>query len=100
MTDMHSITFALADDEHPVPGIDALLAAVLFVMHAPAVRDWIRQQRAAARNRGLVVIADDEWVNPGGYESLTVPATQPDLWALAEIRAKATASSETGEDHG
>ena len=84
---MPSITLAMSDDDHPVPGVDCALAAGLFVMHATAVRDWIYQQRAANGNRGLIVMADDEWVNPGGgYQSLTVPVSELDLDALDVIR--------------
>lgn len=86
---MESITFALAGAEHPVPGIDCALAAGLFVMHAQPVRDWIAGQQAAAGNHSLVVIADDEWINPGGsYRSLTVPADERDIEALGSIREK------------
>lgn len=85
---MNSITFAMRDEDHPVPGFDCSLAAVLFVMHAPAVRDWLREQRIAAGDRGLLVIADDEWVNPGGYQSLTVPASEADMAALGVTRRK------------
>lgn len=92
-----SITFALSTDDRPVPGIDALQAAVLFVMHAPPVRKWIRETRAAAGNHGLIVIADDEWVNPGGFESLTVPASKIDTDALNSIRGKL---ARTGKEDG
>jgi hypothetical protein len=86
---MASITFAMSDEDNPVPGIDCALAAVLFIMHAPAVRAWIYHQRRTAGNRGLIVIAADDWTNPGGFGSLTVPASDADLKALAGIRAKA-----------
>src|SRR5712691_5075755 len=90
---MSSITFAMSDEDHPVPGIDCALGAVLFVMHVPAVRAWILEQRTAAGGQGLIVIADDDWANPGGgYQSLTVPASDADLSALAAIRAKAAAA--------
>lgn len=53
------------------------------------VRNWIIGQRAAAGSRGLIVIAADDWANPGGgYESLTVPAMNADIQALNVIRCK------------
>lgn len=95
---MSSITFALSTDDRPVPGIDALQAAVLFVMHAPPVRKWIRETREAAGNHGVIVIADDEWLNTGGYESLTVPASKLDTEALNSVREKlAGARKEAGD---
>ncbi len=94
---MPSITFALSTEERPVPGIDALAAAVLFVMHAPPVREWIRETRAAAGSSGLIVIADDDWLNTGGCESLTVPASGLDLNALSLIRERVM---RTGKEHG
>jgi hypothetical protein len=97
---MASITLAMSDDEHPVPGIDCALAAGLFVMHAPAVRNWIAEQRAAAGNHGLIVMADDEWVNPGGYQSLTVAASQLDVDALDSIRESFAKRRPSGEVSG
>lgn len=85
---MPSITLALSDDEHPVPGIDCALAPGLFIMHVRVVQQWIAELRAAYGNCGLVVIADDEWTNPGGYESLTIAASRPDINALQAIRQR------------
>jgi hypothetical protein len=83
-----SITLALSTQDRPAPGVAAALCAVLFVMHTTAVREWIYGLQAAAGNSGRVVLADSEWVNLGGDESLTVPAGELDLAALAVIQER------------
>lgn len=94
---MPSITLALSTDGSPVPGIDCALAPGLFVTHAVPVRDWIMRQRAAVGNHGVIVIADDEWTDPGdGGASLTVPASQADIDELHAIRERL--ARETGRD--
>jgi hypothetical protein len=90
-----SITFALSTEDRPVPGVDAALCAGLFVMHATPVRNWILETRTAAGNHGVVVLADHEWVNTGGFQSLTVPASEADINALGSIREKPRTTRET-----
>lgn len=84
---MSGVTLAVADDTHQPPGIDAHLADLLFCMHDQTVRRWVAEQEAAG---GRVVIADDDWVNPGsGQESLTFPVHDRDAALLAQIRKEA-----------
>jgi hypothetical protein len=82
---MNSITLALRDEHHPVPGIAASLAADLLAMRAAPVHAWIRSR---ATYGGVIVIADDEWANPCGFETLEIPADQIDVNALNMIKLK------------
>ena len=91
---MASITIAVTDKDHQVPGIACSLAADLFIMHAPPVREWIANEE---RDGSRCVIADDEWVNRGDHVSLTIPAEARDLEALADIRERLTAAEQGGE---
>ena len=95
-----SITFALSTDEQPVPGIDALRAPVLFVLVRRRVQNWIGATRDAVGRHGVIVIADDDWVNPDpeGIASITVPAGELDVEALAAIRRKLAKTGKEGED--
>ena len=58
-------------------------------MHAPVVRQWIAEQRDAG---GIVLVADESWVNPGGgVQSLTIPIEDLDAAALAAARCTCVA---------
>jgi hypothetical protein len=52
------------------------------------VRRWIAERQAAEtdENPARIIVADDEWVNPGGFESLTFPVDPRDMEAVEEIR--------------
>jgi hypothetical protein len=84
-----SLTLAVSTAEQPVPGIpyDLGRSHGMFVLHATAVRMWVDEQ---TRGRaGLIVIADDDWVNRGGVESLTIPGVPDrDLATLAQLRRR------------
>jgi hypothetical protein len=83
-----SITLASTDWSGKVPGFDAEQAADCAFMHDPTVRAWIAEQRAKGTPAEPVriLVADDEWVNPGGAESLTFPVHPRDAEAVADIR--------------
>ena len=84
---MSSITLARSTSTHRVPGVDVEAVSNLACMHDPTVRQWITAHRGFG---GVVLIADDEWVNPGdGTESLTFPADKRDVATLAAIRREA-----------
>ena len=96
---MSSITIAVSDDAHRVPGFAVERAADLFCMHDPAVRQWIAQQQETAGSEGYVLVADPEWVNPGdGTESLTFPVGERDADAIAAIWAKLRTSCRPADD--
>lgn len=93
---MTSITIAVSDDEHRVPGFAVEAAAGLACMHDPTVRRWIAEHRPAD---GFVLVANPEWVNRGdGTESLTVPVDDRDAVAVAAIWAKIMTSCTPAED--
>jgi hypothetical protein len=86
---MTSITIAVSDNEHRVPGFAVEAIADLFCMHDPAVRHWIDEHRPPAGSDGFVLVADPEWVNPGdGTESLTFPVAERDAEAIGAIWAR------------
>lgn len=81
---MPSITLAVSDAEHPVPGFAPEALAGMFCMHDPAVRRWIEDHRPP--EPGVVVIADPAWVNQGdGTDSLTFPVCDRDAEAVAAM---------------
>ena len=91
---MNSITIAVSDSEHHVPGFAVEAVADTAFMHDPTVRRWIAENRPA--EPGFVVVADPEWANPGdGTESLTFPAHDRDAevvaakWAQIKTSARA-----------
>lgn len=86
---MADVTIVLSDDEHKVPGIDCAPAESLLAELHPYAARWIQEQRAESGESGKVVLADEGWANPGGYESLTLLAAGPDLARLREIRRAA-----------
>src|SRR5260370_37535126 len=94
---MTSITIAVSDDDHRVPGFAVEAAADLACMHDPAVRRWIAEHRGA--EPGSVLVAHPEWVNPGdGTESLTFPVDDRDAETIGAIWAKTmTACSRADE---
>jgi hypothetical protein len=84
-----SITLVSTDWSGEIPGFDAEQAGGCAFMHDPTVRRWISdQQTVGALNTDHVriLVADDEWVNPGGVESLTFPADPRDMAAVEGIR--------------
>jgi hypothetical protein len=87
---MTSITIAVTDREHPVPGFAVEAIRDLCCMHDPAVQEWVTAHRMAA---AFVVVADPEWVIPDdGTESLAVLVSEQDAAAVAAIWAKLKAS--------
>jgi hypothetical protein len=85
---MSSITLAVSDSGHPVPGFAVERVADLFCTHDPAVRAWIAEQREAAGDDGCVLVADPDWVNPGdGTQSLSFPVGEQDAEVVDAIRA-------------
>ena len=85
---MTSITIAVSDDEHRVPGFAVEAVPDLMCMHDPTVRQWIAEHRPA-EGRGFVLVADPEWVNRGdGTLSLTFPVDDRDAEAVAARREK------------
>jgi hypothetical protein len=85
------VTLVSTDWSGKIPGFDAEQAKNCAFMHDPTVRRWISDQQViAALNTGSVriLIADDEWVNPGGVESLTFPVHPRDMEAVEDIRRK------------
>jgi hypothetical protein len=94
---MTSITIAVSDADHRVPGFAVEAVPDLMCMHDPAVRQWIAEHRPA--EGGFVLVADPEWVNRGdGTESLTVPVDDRDAVAVAAIWAKIMTSCTPAED--
>ena len=84
---MTSITIAVSDEDHHVPGLAVEAFASLFCMHDRAVREWITGHRGLWPS--AVVVADPSWVNPGdGTESLTFPVVERDAEAVAARWAK------------
>ena len=80
---MNSITLAVNDAEHVVPGIDVAAAGHLFWAHDTTVRAWIAKHQARG---AVVVIAKPEWIDPGdGAESLTFPVGERDAKIMAGI---------------
>lgn len=93
---MTSITIAVSDGEHHVPGFAVEAAANLACMHDPTVRRWIAEHRPPGP--GFVLVADPEWVNPGGGTmSLTFPVDNRDAAAAAAIREKIRATPRPAE---
>lgn len=82
------ITLVATDWSGKVPGFDAEQAADCAFMHDPAVRRWITEQRGKGTpdDPARIIVADDEWVNPGGVESLTFPVDPRDMAAVEEVR--------------
>jgi hypothetical protein len=79
---MASITIAVSDNEHRVPGFAVEAVPDLMCMHDPAVRRWIAEHRLP--EPGCVLVADPEWVNRGdGTESLTFPVDERDAEVVA-----------------
>jgi hypothetical protein len=83
-----SITLVSTDWSGRIPGFDAEQAADCAFMHDPTVRQWIAEQRAAGTPADPVriLVADDEWVNPSGVESLTFPVDPRDMETAESIR--------------
>jgi hypothetical protein len=83
-----SVTLVSTDWSGKVPGFDAEQAKDCAFMHDPAVRRWIAKQRAAdtISEPTRILVADDEWVNPGGFESLTFPVDPRDMEVVEDIR--------------
>jgi hypothetical protein len=79
---MTSITLAVSDSEHPVPGISPTLADRLFCMHAQPVQAWIAEHQTPG---AVVLIARPDWLNRGGFESLTIPMGVREAEAMAAI---------------
>lgn len=77
------VTLARSTAARPVPGIDAGDFEILFFMHDPAVRQWIADMR---EDGAAVVVADDAWRNPGGYESLTFAIHKMDAERVQRVR--------------
>ena len=87
---MTSITLAVPDREHPVPGFAVEAIQDLGCMRDPEVQEWVTAHRMAG---DLVVVTDFGWVNPDeGIESLTFPVSEQDAEAVAAIWAKLKAS--------
>jgi hypothetical protein len=90
---MASVTLAVSDNDHRVPGFAVEAAADLFCMHDPAVRQWIAERQSSTGPDGFVLVARPEWVNPGdGTESLTFPVGERDAEAISAIWAKINTS--------
>lgn len=85
---MSSITIAVSLPDKPVPGLDCKKFQDLYCLHATGARIWVDYQRGLYGDDVLIVVADDEWANPGGYESLTIPMTDLDAQAVHDIRKK------------
>jgi hypothetical protein len=82
-----SITLVSVRDGDPwVPGFGAGKVKDAFFMHDATVRKWIAERH---EENGDVIIADDEWVNEGGFRSLTLPAEPRDLAMVAAVRNRA-----------
>lgn len=83
-----SLTLVSTDWSGKIPGFDAEQAGACAFMHDPAVRQWITEQLAAGTpgEPARILIADDEWANPGGTESLTFPADPRDMETVEGIR--------------
>jgi hypothetical protein len=82
------ITLVSTDWSGKIPGFDAEQAADCAFMHDPVVRAWIAEQRATGTpgEPVRILVADDEWVNPGGVESLTFPVHPRDAEEIEDIR--------------
>lgn len=83
-----SITLVATDWSGRIPGFDAEQASDCAFMHDPTVRAWIAEQRAKGTpdEPVRVLVADDEWVNPGGTESLTFAVDLRDMEAVEDVR--------------
>jgi hypothetical protein len=88
---MPSVTLAVTDQDHPVPGFAVEAVRDLFFMHDPEVKDWVTRHRLKG---AFVIVADPEWVNRGQTASLTIPVDQQDAEAVAAILANLK-----GRDH-
>jgi hypothetical protein len=82
------VTLVSAGWSGKVPGFDAGQAKDCMFMHDPTVRRWIAERQAAEtdENPARIIVADDEWVNPGGFESLTFPVDPRDMEVVEGIR--------------
>jgi hypothetical protein len=77
------LTLARSTADKPVPGIDASEFPVLFCMHDPTVRQWIADMR---KDGAAVVVADEAWRNPGGYETLEFGIFEADAERVQRVR--------------
>lgn len=92
-----SITLAVSDANHCVPGFAVEAIADLFCMHDPTVRQWIAEHRPP--EPAVVLVADPEWVNRGdGTESLTFSIGERDAEAIGTIWAKINTSCRLADE--
>jgi hypothetical protein len=92
---MTSVTIAVSDHDHPVPGFAVEMVADTFFMHEAAVRMWIAEERQASSGdpSAAILVADPGWVNPGdGTHSLTFWVEERDAEVVACHWARLKAS--------
>ena len=97
---MMSVTLvSVHEGDEWVPGFAAGRMKEAFFMRDTTVRAWLVARRA---EDGDVIVADEEWTNHGGLESLMVPVGPHDL-AMVERNRQRTVTGRgrgRGPEHG